>query len=587
MTELSETATPYREDEASPVVEEKIAPPPRRPNRAWALLRNSWRQLTSMRTALVLLFLLAVAAIPGSVLPQRSVNIERVGDYFRANPELAPFLDRFGMFDVYASPWFAAIYLLLFTSLIGCVVPRLAGHVRALRTVPPDAPQRLERLPQHATAERPGGPAAEAATVAALLRKRRWRTVVRERDGGEWTVSAEKGFAKETGNLLFHFALLAVLIGVGFGSWYGWHGNRLLVQGADKGFCNQLPQYDESSLGPRVQPADLPPFCLELTDFDATFQETGLPKSFRATVRVDDDGAQYTRSFSVNDPLRLSGATVNLLGHGYAPILRYTDRFGAQQTKVAPFLPRDGMLTSEGVAIFPDVNIDPRTNERDDNLQIGFEGVYLPTVGTDGAPASAFPAERNPRLFLTAYRGNLGVDAGLPGSVYALDRGQIASGKLKQIRENGRPHELRPGETWVLDDGTKLEFLGTRPFATLAVRHDPTQPLVLGGAVAGLLGLMLSLFGHRRRVWFRMSPLALSGTAGGGTVVTAGGLPRTDYPGFGDEFTALVRAAGGEPAEGEAAQGGSAQGGSAQGGSAQGETRATQRETVEDDEGTA
>jgi cytochrome c biogenesis protein len=304
-----------------------------------------------------------------------------------------------------------------------------------------------------------------------------------------------------------------------------------------------VTQYDESSLGPRVDAADLPRFCLQLTDFRATFQDTGQPKSFRATVRVDDDGERFTRSFSVNDPLRLSGATVNLLGHGYAPVLRYTDRFGARQTKVVPFLPRDGMLTSEGVATFPDVNIDPRTNERDENLQIGFEGVYLPTVGEGGAPTSAFPAERNPRLFLTAYRGNLGVDAGLPGSVYALDRGQIAAGKLKQIRENGRPHELRPGETWTLDDGTKLEFLGTRQFATLAVRHDPTQPLVLGGAVAGLLGLMLSLFGHRRRIWFRMSPLAPSGPGGGGTVMEAGGLPRTDYPGFSDEFRGLVRAA--------------------------------------------
>jgi cytochrome c biogenesis protein len=492
---------------------------------------------------LVLLFLLAVAAIPGSVLPQRTVNMERVADYFRAHPELAPVLDRLGMFDVYASAWFAAVYLLLFTSLIGCVVPRLGDHARALRTAPPDAPKRLGRLPQHAAAvERPADPAAEAATVAASLRKQRWRTVLREGDGGVWTVAAEKGHLKETGNLLFHFALLAVLVGVGFGSWYGWHGNRLLVQGEDKGFCNSLTQFDESSLGPRVGAADLPAFCLQLTDFTAEFQDTGQPKSFRATVRLEQDGRESTRTFSVNDPLRLAGANVSLLGHGYAPVLRYTDRYGVQQTKVVPFLPRDTMFTSEGVATFPDVNIDPRTERRDPNLQIGFEGVYLPTVGTGGSPQSAFPAERNPKLFLTAYRGNLGVDAGLPGSVYALDRKQIVTGKLRQI-SGARPHELRPGETWRLDDGTTLEFLGTRPFATLAVRHDPAQALVLGGAVAGLVGLMLSLGGHRRRVWFRMTPLPASERESGGTVMEAGGLPRTDYPGFSDEFRGLVRAA--------------------------------------------
>jgi cytochrome c biogenesis protein len=518
------------------------ASPPRRTNPVWALLRNSWRQLTSMRTALVLLFLLAVAAVPGSVLPQRSVNIERTAEFFRAHPDLAPFLDRLGMFDVYASAWFAAIYLLLFTSLIGCVAPRLADHVRALRTEPPDAPKRLDRLPQHAAVERPGDPAAVAAGVARHLRTQRWRTRVRERDGAVWTVAAEKGYLKETGNLLFHFALLAVLVGVGFGSWYGWHGNRLLVQGPDKGFCNTLTQFDESSLGARVDAADLPPFCLELTDFRAAFQDSGQPKSFDATVLVDVDGTQSTRTFTVNDPLRLPGATVNLLGHGYAPVLRYTDRYGQAQTKVVPFLPRDGMFTSEGVATFPDANVDPATGARDERLQVGFEGVYLPTVGTDGRPTSVYPAERNPVLFLTAYRGSLGVDAGRPGSVYALDRGQITAGRLKQV-SGARPEELRPGETWTLDDGTTLQFLGTRPFATLAVRHDPTGLLVLGGAVAGLIGLMMSLFGHRRRVWFRMSPLDATTGQAGGTVMVAGGLPRTDYPGFPAEFRSLVQAA--------------------------------------------
>ncbi|MEU8615059.1 cytochrome c biogenesis protein ResB, partial [Actinoplanes sp. NPDC048791] len=376
------------------------------------------------------------------------------------------------------------------------------------------------------------------------------RTVVRERPDGTWTVSAEKGLLKETGNLLFHFALLAVLIGVGFGHWYGWHGNRLLVQGDDLGFCNSVTQYDESTLGPRLDAADLPFFCLRLNDFDATYQSSGQPKSFgaHATVQTEQDGPWRPAEFTVNHPLRLSQANVHLLGHGYAPILRFTDRFGQQQTRIVPFLPRDQMLTSEGVAQFPDVNIDPKTNRRDEDLQVAFEGVYLPTVDPKGGPTSVFPAEREPALFLTAYRGNLGVDAGLPGSVYALDRGQLANGQLKQV-SGERPQRLTPGQTWTLDDGTKLEFVGTRQFATLAVRYDPTQPLVLGGAVLGLLGLMLSLSGHRRRVWFRVSPPAGSEAGTGGSLMEAGGLPRTDYPGFHEEFEQVVAAARRTPEE--------------------------------------
>jgi cytochrome c biogenesis protein len=532
------------------IVEERpataAAPPPRRSNRAWALLRNSWRQLTSMRTALVLLFLLAVAAIPGSVLPQRPVSPEQVTAYFTKHPSLAPKLDQLGGFDVYSSAWFAAIYLLLFTSLVGCVLPRLADHFRALRSVPPDAPRRLERLPQHAGAEeRPDDPAAAAQAAAAALRKRRFRTKVREREDGTWTVSAEKGYLKETGNLFFHAALLTVLVGVGFGHWYGWHGNRVLVQGQDQGFCNSVAQYDESTLGPRVDAADLPFFCLRLTGFDASYQSDGQPKSFDADVDVQtkQDGPWKPAHFTVNDPLRLPKANVHVLGHGYAMELRYTDRYGKQQTKVVPFLPRDGMFTSEGVALFPDVNIDPKTNKRDVSLQVGFAGVYVPTVDPGGGASSLFPAENDPALFLTAYRGDLGVEVGNPGSVYALDQDQIANGELKKV-SGDRPQRLVPGQSWTLDDGTKIEFLGTRPFATLAIRYDPASLYVLAGAVVGLLGLMLSLGGRRRRMWFRISP-----RDGSGSLMEAGGLPRTDYPGFESEFGELVGAARG-PDEG-------------------------------------
>jgi cytochrome c biogenesis protein len=528
------------------------APPPKRANPLWALLRNSWRQLTSMRTALILLFLLAVAAVPGSIFPQRSVNRENVAEYFAANPKLAPQLDRFFAFDVYSSPWFAAIYLLLFTSLIGCVLPRLRDHLRALRTVPPEAPKRMDRLPQHAARiEGPQAPADQAAAVARTLRRRWFRTRVRQLPDGGWTVSGEKGYLKETGNLLFHIAMLSILVGVGFGHWYGWHGNRLLVTGADQGFCNALTQYDDSALGPQVDPSDLPNFCMKLSEFEATYQSNGQPKSYNATVAVTEDGgAEQTRSFTVNDPLRLENANIHLLGQGYAPELTYTDRYGVSQTKVVPFLPVDGMLTSEGVAQFPDVNIDPKTNNRDEKLQVGFEGVFLPTGGTDGSARSQYPALNNPVLYLTAYRGDLGLDVGIPGSVYALDRDQIDSGALKKLGGE-RPYVLKQGEKMTLDDGTTLEFTGVRKFATLSIRYDPTQFPVLIGSVLGLIGLMLSLSVHRRRVWFRIHPAAEAdegrairpeaGDRAGSSVIEAGGLPRTDYPGFGDEFASLTR----------------------------------------------
>lgn len=518
--------------------------PHRRPNRVLALVRNSWRQLTSMRTALILLFLLAVAAIPGSVLPQRGVNPEDVNDYFVAHPDLAPVLDRIGAFEVFASVWFSAIYLLLFTSLVGCILPRLRDHVRALRAVPPVAPKRMDRLPQHAVL--PAGDV-DPAAIAAVLRRRRWRVVVR---GDE--VSAEKGYLKETGNLLFHISLIAVLLGVALGSWYGWHGNRLLVAGDEHAFCNTRQQYSEVGLGPRVDSTDLPPFCLTLNEFQARFLESGQPEFFNARVTVEEpDRAVRDADFSVNSPLRLDGANVYLLGHGYAPVIRYTDRFGRTQTSTVPFLTTgDATLTSEGVAAFPDANVDPQTNARDPDLQMAFEGLYLPTA-PDAPPyaRSEYPTERNPAVFLIAYRGNLGLDAGIPGSVYRLDQRQVRTGKLTQL---GDAKLLRPGEKWTLEDGTAVEFLGTRPYITLSVRHDPGSTLMLGSCAVLLVGLMGSIFGRRRRVWFRVGPAVdsadpgIATTTSGSSLIEAGGLPRTDHPGFADEFAQLVAAIGGD-----------------------------------------
>ncbi|MDG4790599.1 cytochrome c biogenesis protein ResB [Micromonospora sp. WMMD1102] len=506
-----------------------------------------------MRTALILLFLLALAAIPGSILPQRNINIENVNRYAVEHPDLFPVLDRLGGFDVYASPWFSAIYVLLFTSLVGCIVPRLRDHVRALRAAPPPAPKRLDRLTRHAVLTGSDSEAgAEPARIAAVLRARRWRVVVR----GD-TVSAEKGYLKETGNLLFHLSLIGVLLGIGLGSWYGWHGNRLLVAGPDNAFCNTLQQYSESKLGHRVDGADLPPFCLELADFTATFLPSGQPSSFRATTVVQEgDRAPYRAGFSVNDPLRLDGASVYLLGHGYAPILRYTDRNGETQESDDAFLTIDGNLTSEGVAAFPDVNLDPATGARNPDLQVAFEGLYFPTA-PDAPPfvRSTYPAERSPAVMLFAYRGNLGLDAGVPGSVYRLDQRQVSSGRLQQV---GDAKLLRPGEKWTLDDGTSVEFLGTRPYVTISVRSDPGERIVLVSSVLLLVGLMPSLFGRRRRVWFRVTPApAADGspapedgspapagvtTTGRSSLVQVGGLPRTEYAGFADEFDRLVAA---------------------------------------------
>ena len=195
---------------------EELAPPGPPPEVALPPLgavgwvRWAWRQLTSMRTALLLLLFLAVAAVPGSVFPQRRINPGRVEEYLADHPGYGAWLDRLGFFDVYSSIWFSAIYLLLFVSLVGCVLPRTRVHLRALRGAPPRTPRRLERLPGHVRVTVDTGVDDVLDALASTLRRRRYR--IARHDGV--SVSAERGYLAETGNLVFHLALLGLLVAV-------------------------------------------------------------------------------------------------------------------------------------------------------------------------------------------------------------------------------------------------------------------------------------------------------------------------------------------------------------------------------------
>ena len=498
---------------------------PDRPPRLTPLgyLRYSWRQLTSMRTALVLLFLLALAAVPGSLLPQRSSNPLKVRDYFIAHPKLAPFLDRqlISGFNVYSSWWFSAIYLLLFISLAGCVLPRSWKHAGAMRARPPAAPRRLERLPESHRFETELAPDDVAARARAALRRTRFRVDLAAEPDGAQSVRAEKGFLRETGNLVFHVALLVLLGGVALGGLYGYKGTVLLVEGDT--FVNIRGNYDDFNPGHRVDAAHLPPFALTVDDFKAEYYEdgdkAGTAKRFDASVSWSTrPGARvHHYDLRVNHPLVMGQTKVYLLGDGYAPHFVIHDDTGALAFDGSvPFLPQDSNLSSEGVVKVPGAA----------PTQLGFTGLFTPTTQLldGGIAVSTFPAPRDPAVSLIAYRGQLGDTP----SVYRLDTSRMTKADR---------FILRPGETHRIAGGkATITFTGYDMWTNLQVTHDPGKDLALAAAAAMVLGLLLSLRVRRRRVWVRARP-----GAQGRTVVEVGGLARTDETGFTDEFSRLVQ----------------------------------------------
>lgn len=509
-------------DEATRLSTQPVAPAPAQPRQSLRVtLRRGWRVLTSMRTALLLLFLLALAAVPGSFLPQRGINPIRVDAYLADNPTLGPLLDRLQMFDVFSSSWFAAVYLLLFVSLVGCLGPRIRLHARALVRQPPPAPHRFDRLPASDRYEVDATPDDILAAARSTLRRARWRVVRRE---GE--LSAEKGYLRETGNLVFHVALVALLVGIAMGSLGGFRGTVLVKEG--DGFANTVFAFDDTTPGQRFQAEDLVPFSVDLQKFRATYGEDGKALTFNADITWSrPDGPVQRYDLRVNHPLSVGKARLYLIGHGYAPRVRVRDAGGdVAFDQSVPCLPQGPTFISSCTIKVPDARPD----------QISFEGIFTPTTVQDFASSrvtSVHPDDTAPALTVLGYRGNLGLDSGIPKSVYSLDTTRL------QAIDKGIAHKLDVGDTWTMPGGGSIELVGVDEWVTLQVTQDPGKWLALGAGIAMIAGLMLSLFIRRRRVWVRVTPAGEVGAVPR-TVVEVGGLARTDADRFAVEFGALV-----------------------------------------------
>ncbi|WP_338886413.1 cytochrome c biogenesis protein ResB [Rhodococcus sovatensis] len=512
--------------------------PPRQSavGRAVALVRNTWRSLTSMRTALVLLFLLAFAAIPGALVPQRSLNAGKVDEYIAARPTLGPLMDKLELFDVFSSFWFTAIYALLFVSLIGCIVPRCIEHAKALRTKPVPTPRNLARLPHHreytvdATAEE------TAAKVKSQLRG--WRVAVRG-SGEEVTLSAEKGYFREFGNLVFHLSLVGLLAAIALGKLYGYEGNVIVIANDGPGICSTTPAiYDGFRAGYRVDGTDLEPLCIRVKDFKADYLDNGQAEMFTSNIeyQAEDDLANNVWRedvLQVNHPLRVAGDRVYLQGHGYAPTFTVTFPNGETRTETVQWQPTDAttFLSSGVLRIDPPGGLYPEATERRQN-QIAIEGLFAPTAFFHGnLLSSSYPAMTDPAVAIDIYRGDTGLDTGYPQSLFSLNQEMINQGRLvKQDRVN-----LMPGESSTLSDGTEVRFDGAEEFVNLQVSHDPAQTWVLVFALTMMGGLLVSLVIKRRRVWVRLRTDSDTRR----TVVELGGLARTDQAGWGEEFDRL------------------------------------------------
>jgi len=471
-----------------------------------AIARAGWRTLRTMRTALILLLVLAAGAAVGSLFPQRPIDPVKVNQWIVHNPGWAPIAEHLGLFDVYGSWWFMAIYGLLIVSLVGCIVPRYRAFIRSVRARPKTSGT-LSVQPQYHSGTVALSPEAALSGAERVLRSKRFRLT--RADG---TIAGEKGHLREGGSLIFHTAFLVLLLGMSLGKLFGFTGQVAIVEG--ERFTDTHVDYDSITTG-RYFNEHFRGFQLKLDKFDVAWYPDGVPKTFLSTVRLFDHGKFLgVKHIQVNHPLTYRGVRVYQLSWGWAPVIRVTQHGKVLYDGATIFLPRQGIF--RGVIKIPETK----------PLQSGYELFFFTDARTDssGNIFNGAPQAIRPIIGFQQFVGDLGLD--VAQNVYELDTSSMTAGK---------DGVMTPGQTVSLPEGVSISFEGLKKYSVFEVAANPGAPILLLAAVLILVGLIPALYSSRRRVWVRAAP------HDGVARLEIAGQAMQRKAAFEEEFKALVR----------------------------------------------
>jgi cytochrome c biogenesis protein len=480
-----------------------------------------WRSLRSMRTALVLLLVIAAGAVVGSLFPQVPNSPERVGRYLDDHPFWGAFFFRAGFFDVFGSWWFVLITALLFVSLVACLIPRSRAALRTLRQRPVQA-RELDGF-RHYVELSVASPPTEAARLAErLLRRARYRVA---REGA--SVAGEKGALREAGSLIFHWAFLLLLVGVIVGKGTGFTGRAVLTEG--ESWVDALPNYAGEIRTGRYFSGRFTGVGIELLDFEATYRRSGLPKDFVSRVRLRDRGGRPTgtEEIRVNHPLSVQGIRIFQEGFGWSPVV--TASFGGEQLWASPIemqrddaplgIPAPAMPWRGSIKLTvpePDVMI---------TLELWPDARAFQAQVLTGEPV-AMLVEFDPVIRYEVYEGRIIDPSRRSVSTEGLRRvgsGILRAASTQRVESTGKAQ------------GLTLSFPELRQYTVLLVSRDVGIPVVLVAAILILAALLPALYVSRRKLWVRAE------ASPGGTIVKVGGFALQRRDAFEDEFVRMVR----------------------------------------------
>jgi cytochrome c biogenesis protein len=291
--------------------------------------------VSSMRFAIGLLVMLAIAAIIGTVMKQNQAAPDYVNQF---GPFWFEIFRKLGLYTVYSAWWFLLILAILIVSTSLCIARNAPKMLRDMRSWRESVREESLRNFHHKSEWTSAGSAvALASQTAQRLGNAGYRVKLVDKPNGV-LVAAKKGAANKFGYIFAHSAIVIILLGglldsdlpIRFQQWFmgktpyvgagliaqipsqhrlglgnpSFRGNTMIPEGQDSASAI-LPQ----SNGVLIQEL---PFTIHLNKFIVDFYSTGMPKLFASevTIRDHETGKTFPASIKVNQPLIYRGVAI-------------------------------------------------------------------------------------------------------------------------------------------------------------------------------------------------------------------------------------------------------------------------------------
>lgn len=320
--------------------------------------RREWKTLARMKTAVILLAIVAGQSIIATLLPQKALQPQKATDWMQAHQVLGPALDNLGFFAVYESWVFIVPLVLMYVSLGNCVFTRSWAMYRRWRRGLPRGPQ----------------------------------------------------FIGEAGSLVFHLSFFVLLAGVLYNLAAGFTAYVNIVEGDS--VVEARSSYDQVEEGALFSPSQHKGFEVKVDSFNATYYPDGKPKDFVTSATLVDHGQVIKhQDIRVNQYLAYKDIKFYQASFGWAPVVQVYDPSG-RKVFDQPVLFSGDANFAHGVLKAPAAGALDQ--------QIGARMFFAPDAVDSGNGAHAGSADlRNPAMTFAVFQGDL--HANRIANVYDLD----------------------------------------------------------------------------------------------------------------------------------------------------------------------